>query len=78
VTKHRGKVTKRLMAISDSTGLPISVYITSAASPHHEVTTLTEATVSAKCFVYNEKPKHLVVGDKAYDSDLLDERLAVD
>jgi hypothetical protein len=67
------------MAILDSTGIPISVYITSTASPHHEATTLTEATVSAKCFVADEKPEHLVVGDKAYyDSDPLDEKLAVD
>jgi hypothetical protein len=57
------------MAISDSTGsLPISVYILSTASPHHEVTALAEATVSAKCFVTDEKPEH-PVGDKAYDSD---------
>jgi hypothetical protein len=56
------------MAISDSTGLPISVHIMSA-SPHE--VTLAEATVYAKCFVTaNEKPEHLVVGDKAYyDSD---------
>jgi hypothetical protein len=67
------------MAISDSTdGLPISVYIASTASPHHEATTLTEATISAKCFVADEKPEHLVVGDKAHDSDLLDERLAME
>jgi hypothetical protein len=65
------------MAISDSTGLPISVHIMSA-SPHE--VTLTEATVSAKCFVTaNEKPERLVVGDKAYyDSDSLDERLAIE
>jgi hypothetical protein len=66
------------MAISDSAGLPISVHITSTASPHHEATTLTEATLSTKCFVADEKPEHLVVGDKAYDSDPLDERLAVE
>jgi hypothetical protein len=66
------------MAISDSTGLPISVYITSTASPHHEVTALAdEATISTKYFASNEKPQHLVVGDKAYDSDPLDERLAM-
>jgi predicted amidohydrolase len=77
-TKQRGKGTKKVMAISDSTGLPIAIHVTSTASPHLEVTTLTEATVSTKCFVYNEKPEHLVVEDKAYDSDPLDERLAVD
>jgi transposase len=62
------------MAISDSTGLPISVYIASA-SPH-EVTSLAEATVS-KCFVFNEKPER-IIGDKAYDSDPLDEKLAIE
>jgi hypothetical protein len=66
------------MAISDSTGILISVYITSTASSHHEVTALAEATISAKCFVTDEKPENLVVGDKAYDSDPLDERLAVE
>jgi hypothetical protein len=66
------------MAISDSTGIPISVYVTSTASPHHEVTTLTEATVSAKCFVADEKPERLIGEDKAYDSDSLDERLAIE
>jgi hypothetical protein len=60
----RGKGTKKLMAISDNAdGLPIFVYIASA-SPHHEVTLLAEATIFAKCFVYNEKPEHLVVGDR--------------
>jgi hypothetical protein len=53
------------MAISDSSGLPIAIYIASA-SPH-EVTTLAEATISAKCFITDEKPEHLVAGDKAYD-----------
>jgi hypothetical protein len=68
------------MAISDNAdGLPaVSVYITSTASPHHEVITLAEATLSTKCFVTDEKPEHLVVGDKAYDSDPLDEKLAVE
>ena len=61
------------MAISDSAGLPVSVYV-APASPHE--VTLAEATVS-KCFVANEKPEHLV-GDRAYDSDPLDARLAVD
>ncbi len=64
----RSKSTKKLMAISDSTGLPISVYSASAL-PHHEVTILAEATVSTKCFVSNEKPERLIGEDKAYDSD---------
>jgi hypothetical protein len=72
----RGAKVKKLMAISDSTdSLPISVYILSTASPHHEVS-FAEATVPTKCFVTNEKPEHLV-GDNASDSDSLDERLAV-
>jgi transposase len=75
-TKQRGKGTKKLMTISDNAGIPISVYITSTASPHNEVTTLTEATVS-KCFVFNEKPER-IIGDKAYDSDPLDEKLAIE
>ena len=61
------------MAISDSTGLPISIHIASA-SPHE--VSLAEATVS-KCFIIDKKPEHLV-GDKAYDSDQLDVKLAVD
>jgi transposase len=78
-TKGRGKGTKKLMAIisDNADGLPISVYVTSTASPHHEVTTLAEVTISAKCFVSNEKPEHLI-GDKAYDSDPLDARLAIE
>jgi hypothetical protein len=73
----RGKGTKKLMAISDSTGLPaVSIHIASA-SPH-EVTALAEPTVS-KCFITaNEKPERLIGEDKAYDSDPLDERLAVE
>jgi hypothetical protein len=64
------------MAISDSTGIPISIYVTSAASPH-EVTSLAEATLS-KCFITaNEKPERLIGEDKAYDSDPLDVKLAI-
>ncbi len=66
------------MAISDNAGIPISIYITSTASPQHEVTTLAEATVSTKCFVYNEKPERIIGEDKAYDSDPLDEKLAIE
>jgi transposase len=66
-----------MVIISDNAdGLPISVYVTSTASPHHEFIILAEATLS-KCFVSNEKPEHLI-GDKAYDSDPLDERLAIE
>ncbi len=63
--------------ISDSSSsLPVAIYIASA-SPH-EVITLAEPTVY-KCFVTSadEKPEHLI-GDKAYDSDPLDVKLAVE
>jgi hypothetical protein len=64
------------MAISDNSSLPITIHITSTASPEHEVTTLTKATI-AKCFVSNEKPERLI-GDKAYDSDPQDVKLAAE
>ena len=52
----RGKGTK-LMAVADYTGLPISVYVASAASPHE--VTLAQETVT-KCFVSNEYPARLI------------------
>jgi hypothetical protein len=54
-----GKGTMKLMAISDSTdGLPTSIYVTSTASPHHEVTIAEATVVFNKCFLTsaNEKP----------------------
>jgi transposase len=57
------------MAIADTHGLPIAVCIASAAP--HEVT-LVEQTIKAK-FVA-DTPQRLI-GDKAYDSDPLDEQL---
>jgi len=66
----RGKGTK-IMAVADRAGLPISVCVTSA-SPHE--VTLVEATLAA-CFA-PELPERLI-GDRAYDSDPLDGRLAV-
>jgi len=65
----RGKGTK-IMGLTDAFGLPIAVNTTSA-SPHE--VTLVEATLDA-CFL-DEIPEH-IVGDKAYDSDPLDDRLA--
>jgi transposase len=65
----RGKGTK-VMAIADRAGLPLAVHV-KAASPH-EVTPV-EPTLAA-CVV-NERPERLI-GDKAYDSDPLDEHLA--
>ncbi len=57
------------MAIADGTGLPLAVHVDAAAP--HEVT-LVEPTLAA-CFV-DEQPERLI-GDKADDSDLLDEEL---
>lgn len=60
------------MAVADGNGLPVAINIASA-SPHEVA--LAEETVS-KCFVA-DKPARLI-GDKAYDSDPLDARLAVE
>ena len=65
----RGKGTK-LMALADASGLPLAVCAASAGP--HEVT-LVEETLRAG-FV-GESPKRLI-GDRAYDSDPLDEALA--
>ena len=58
------------MGLTDAKGLPIAID-TASASPHE--VTLVEATLDA-CFL-EEVPEN-VIGDKAYDSDPLDERLA--
>ena len=65
----RGKGTK-LMAVADCAGLPIAIY-TESASPH-EVTLVRKTLVER---FTDEKPERLI-GDKAYDSDPLDEELA--
>jgi transposase len=65
----RGKGTK-IMGLTDAGGLPIAVDATSA-SPHE--ITLIDDTLDA-CFLENVPEK--VIGDKAYDSDKLDKRLA--
>lgn len=57
------------MAISEGEGLPISVHITRAS--HHEVN-LVEPTFET--LLIDGQPERLI-GDKAYDSDPLDERL---
>ncbi len=57
------------MAIADSHGLPIAVRITSA-SPNES--TLVEDTLAQRHIA--ALPQRLI-GDKAYDSDLLDEGL---
>ena len=58
------------MGLTDSFGLPIAVDATSA-SPHE--VTLVDDTLDA-CFLENVPEK--VIGDKAYDSDKLDKRMA--
>ena len=60
------------MAITDGTGLPIAISITSA-SPHE--VTLVEQTLDAT--VTKGDPERLI-GDAAYDSDALDARLATE
>lgn len=65
----RGKGTK-IMGLTDANGLPIAIDATSA-SPHE--ITLVDTTLDA-CFL-EEVPENLV-GDRAYDSDKLDDRLA--
>jgi transposase len=60
------------MAIADSHGLPLAIRVTSA-SPNES--TLVEATLAERHVA--ALPKRLI-GDKAYDSDPLDERLRHD
>jgi transposase len=65
----RGKGTK-LMVITDANGLPIAMH-TSSASPHE--VTLVDATLDET--VTLGRPRRLI-GDRAYDSDPLDQKLA--
>lgn len=65
----RGKGTK-IMAIADASGLPVAAHAESA-SPHE--VKLVEATLKDSFLL--RLPKKLI-GDKAYDSDALDESLA--
>jgi transposase len=58
------------MAMADRAGLPLAVHV-EAASPHE--VTLVETTLAER-FV-DARPEHLI-GDKAYDRDPLDARLA--
>jgi len=64
----RGKGTK-IMAVADRSGLPIAISVGSA-SPHE--VTLVETTLEAR---FTPEPPERLIGDKAYDSDPLDERL---
>ena len=58
------------MAVADGAGFPIAVSVGSA-SPHE--VRLVEKTLENR--VVDDKPERLI-GDRAYDSDPLDERLA--
>lgn len=65
----RGKGTK-LMAVANRHGLPVAI-CTASASPHE--VTLVDAVLDT--LIVAAVPEHLI-GDKAYDSDPLDIRLA--
>jgi|SRR5215204_1170893 len=65
---RRGKGVK-IMAIVDRHGLPLSV--STHAANHHEVTLV---QLSFDFYMIEAKPQNLI-GDKAYDSDELDETL---
>ena len=65
----RGKGTK-LLAVADRAGLPLAVH-TESASPHE--VTLVQATLAQG---FTAKPPQRLIGDKAYDSDPLDEALS--
>ena len=60
------------MAIADAAGIPVSAHIESA-SPHE--VKLVEATIDSR---FTQYAPDRIVGDKAYDSDGLDERLLND
>lgn len=59
------------MAFSDGSSVPLALY-TESASPHE--VTLVEATLASAFLGEQHQPKRLI-GDKAYDSDPLDETL---
>ena len=67
----RGKGVK-ILAIVDRHGLPLSV--STHAANHHEVTLV---QLSFDFYMLEAKPEHLI-GDRAYDSDGLDEDLKQD
>jgi transposase len=67
----RGKGVK-ILAIVDRHGLPLSV--STHAANHHEVTLV---QLSFDFYMLEAKPEHLI-GDRAYDSDRLDEDLKQD
>jgi transposase len=61
---------KKIMAVADSHGLPVAVYVESATP--HEVKLVVPTLLE---MVIPEAPKNLV-GDNAYDSDKLDSELS--
>ena len=69
-TVYKCQLLTKLMVIADATGLPLAMHTTSA-SPHE--VTLVEATLDETLTV--GRPERLI-GDRAYDSDPLDLRLA--
>ena len=64
----RGKGSK-IMAIADGHGFPLAVHVASA-SPHE--TRLVEPTLDQR---FLAKPPKRMIGDRAYDSDPLDQRI---
>jgi transposase len=68
---RRGQGVK-ILAIVDRHGLPLSV--STHAAKHHEVTLV---QLSFNFYMLEAKPEHLI-GDRAYDSDRLDEDLKQD
>jgi len=58
------------MAVADRTGLPVAISVASA-SPHE--VTLVETTLEVR---FTKGCPQRLIGDKAYDSDPLNERLA--
>jgi Transposase DDE domain len=67
---RRGKGSKIMAFFREGSSIPLALH-TESASPHE--VTLVEPTTLASAFV-KEKPERLI-GDKAYDSDPLDETL---
>lgn len=68
---RRGKATK-IMAVADRNGLPVAAWTTSGA--RHE-SQLVVDTLDAR---FVEEAPHVLIGDKAYDSDALDEQLKLE
>jgi hypothetical protein len=59
----------KIMAIADAYGLPVAIDI-QIASPHD--VKLVESTIDSRLI---SQPPERMIGDKAYDSDALDQRI---